>query len=107
MGHAIHSGRWLQTADQMFLQLSRLLMFDAEMIVKQLQAETRQRRKKPYRRNKSRLDRYRMEILALRRHGASAAEIQRWLRQKRVCVVLTTVTRWLGKNNDQILSRKN
>ena len=68
MGHAIHSGRWLQTADQMFLQLSRLLMFDAEMIVKQLQAETRQRRKKPYRRNKSRLDRYRMEILALRRH---------------------------------------
>ena len=82
-------------------------MFDAEMIVKQLQAETRQRRKKPYRRNKSRLDRYRMEILALRRHGASVSEIQRWLRKKRVCVVLTTVTRWLEKNDGQILSQKN
>lgn len=82
-------------------------MFDAEMIVKQLQAETRQRRKKPYRRNKSRLDRYRMEILALRRHSASASEIQRWLRKKRVCVVLTTVTRWLEKNDGQILSQKN
>ncbi|MDU7186034.1 MAG: hypothetical protein E6294_08390, partial [Klebsiella sp.] len=87
--------------------LSRLLMFDAKMTVRQLQAETRLRRKKPYRRNKSRLDRYRMEILALRQHGASAAEIQRWLRQKRVCVFLTTVTRWLEKNDGQILSRKN
>ena len=55
---------------------------------------------KPYRRNQSRLDRYRVEILALKHHGASAAEIQRWLRQKRICVVLTTVTRWLEKNHD-------
>ncbi|HGK7549022.1 TPA: hypothetical protein ACJ562_004813 [Klebsiella pneumoniae] len=76
------------------------MMFDAEMAVRQLQEETRLRRKKPYRRNQSRLDRYRVEILALKHHGASAAEIQRWLRQKRICVVLTTVTRWLEKNHD-------
>ena len=75
-------------------------MFDAKTTVMKLRQETRLRRKRPYRRNQSRLDRFRAEILALKHHGASAAEIQRWLRQKRICVVLTTVTRWLEKNND-------
>ncbi|HIF6447749.1 TPA: hypothetical protein ACX33Y_003870 [Klebsiella pneumoniae] len=75
-------------------------MFDAKTTVMRLRQETRLRRKRPYRRNQSRLDRFRVEILALKHHGASAAEIQRWLRQKRICVVLTTVTRWLEKNND-------
>lgn len=74
-------------------------MFDAKTIVMTLREETRLRRKRPYRRNQSRLDRYRVEILALKHHGASAVEIQRWLRQKRVCVVLTTVTRWLEKHH--------
>ncbi|PLF09164.1 hypothetical protein [Klebsiella quasipneumoniae] len=75
-------------------------MFDAKTTVMKLRQETRLRRKRPYRRNQSRLDRFRVEILALKHHSASAAEIQRWLRQKRICVVLTTVTRWLEKNND-------
>ena len=75
-------------------------MFEANTTVMKLRQETRLRRKRPYRRNQSRLDRFRVEILALKHHGASAAEIQRWLRQKRICVVLTTVTRWLEKNND-------
>ncbi|EID5629741.1 hypothetical protein ABV825_005128, partial [Escherichia coli] len=52
--------------------------------------------KKTYR--KSRLDRYTGELLQLYRAGASAAELQRWLREKRIRVVLSTVTRWLAKN---------
>lgn len=44
-------------------------MFDAKTIVIKLQEETRLRRKRPYRRNQSRLDRYRVEILALKHPG--------------------------------------
>ena len=46
----------------------------------------------------SRLDRYTGELLSLYQAGASAAELQRWLRARRIKVVLSTVTRWLEKN---------
>lgn len=41
-------------------------MFDAKTTVMKLRQETRLRRKRPYRRNQSRLDRFRVEILALK-----------------------------------------
>ncbi|MBA0190109.1 hypothetical protein [Pectobacterium odoriferum] len=61
-----------------------------------LQEETRLIRKPRYR--KSRLDRYTGELLQLHQAGASAAELQRWLRAKRIRVVLSTVTRWLARH---------
>lgn len=61
-----------------------------------LQEETRLIRKPRYR--KSRLDRYTGELRQLHQAGASAAELQRWLRAKRIKVVLSTVTRWLARH---------
>uniref|UniRef100_UPI001D0E46A9 hypothetical protein n=1 Tax=Klebsiella pneumoniae TaxID=573 RepID=UPI001D0E46A9 len=59
-------------------------------------AQTRRIRQVRYR--PSRLDRYTGELLSLYQAGASAAELQRWLRARRIKVVLSTVTRWLEKN---------
>ncbi|MBN3097752.1 hypothetical protein H4F38_08270 [Pectobacterium brasiliense] len=61
-----------------------------------LQEETRLIRKPRYR--KSRLDRYTGELRQLHQAGASASELQRWLRAKRIRVVLSTVTRWLARH---------
>ncbi|EIZ7192468.1 hypothetical protein MOS72_004959 [Salmonella enterica] len=70
--------------------------FDACRELATLREQTRTIRKTRYR--KSRLDRHSGELLQLHREGASAAELQRWLREKRIRVVLSTVTRWLEKN---------
>ncbi len=71
-------------------------MFDAVAEVEALKAHKQRIRKRVYRR--SQLDRYRGELLALRKEGASATDLQRWLRQQRIRVTLTTVTRWLEKH---------
>lgn len=55
------------------------------------------RRKGSYRR--SRLDRYAFELISMHREGARPAELQFWLRQKRINVALSTVTRWLEKQH--------
>ena len=65
--------------------------FDTAAELAALQAQTRRIRP-------SRLDRYTGELLSLYQAGASAAELQRWLRARRIKVVLSTVTRWLEKN---------
>jgi len=70
--------------------------FDAVAELSQLKAHKRQIRKRVYRR--STLDQYRGELIALRLEGASATDLQRWLRQHRIVVTLTTVTRWLNKH---------
>ncbi|ELQ9312400.1 hypothetical protein R3D73_005457 [Serratia marcescens] len=70
--------------------------FDAGRELAALREQTRRIRKPRYR--KSRLDRYAGELVQLHREGASAAELQRWLREKRIRVVLSTITRWLAKN---------
>ena len=45
---------------------------------------------------RSKLDRHATELLALRRAGASVAQLTRWLREKRdVTAAATTVARWL------------
>ena len=49
---------------------------------------------------RSKLDRYGPELLALRRAGATLAQLTRWLRRQRnVAVAATTVGRWL-ENGD-------
>ncbi|TYO92318.1 hypothetical protein [Xenorhabdus doucetiae] len=70
--------------------------FNAGKELAALREQTRIIRKRRYR--KSRLDRHAGELLQLYREGASAAELQRWLRAKRIRVVLSTVTRWLARN---------
>lgn len=70
-------------------------MFDAHQEAEALRQQTRIIRKRSYSRRKSRLDQYKGELLALRREGCSIAELQRWLRKKRIKVVHSTVARWL------------
>ncbi len=71
------------------------MQFDTAAELAALQAQTRRIRQVRYR--PSRLDRYTGELLSLYQAGASAAELQRWLRARRIKVVLSTVTRWLEK----------
>lgn len=70
--------------------------FDAELEVKKLKKQTSTIRKTRY--SKSRLDRYKGELLALSKEGSSCAELQRYLRTKRIKVAYTTVSRWLAKH---------
>jgi hypothetical protein len=70
--------------------------FDPELEVKKLKKQTSTIRKTRY--SQSRLDRYKGELLALNREGATCAELQRFLRAKRIKVVHSTVARWLAKN---------
>ena len=70
--------------------------FDVQGELAKLKAHTRTRRKPRF--YTSRLDRYTGELLQLHRAGATAAELQRWLRAKRINVAHSTVTRWLAKH---------
>ncbi len=70
--------------------------FDAAAEAASLRAETRARRRPRYRR--SRLDRYKGELLALRDEGCTTAELQRWLLARRVRVQHATVARWLRRH---------
>lgn len=70
-------------------------MFDKKAETERLKQQTRIIRKKNYTRRKSRLDRYKGELLALQKEGCTTAELQRWLREKRIKVVHSTVARWL------------
>lgn len=70
--------------------------FDAAAEAARLKAQTRARRRPRYRR--SRLDRYKGELLALRREGCTTAELQRWLLARRIRVQHATVARWLRRH---------
>ncbi|MFW9651198.1 hypothetical protein V3H42_22440 [Vibrio parahaemolyticus] len=74
-------------------------MFDVHQEAEALRQQTRIIRKRSYSRRKSRLDQYKGELLALRREGCSIAELQRWLRKKRIKVVHSTVARWLEQQD--------
>ncbi|MCP4934161.1 MAG: hypothetical protein GY927_08140 [bacterium] len=72
--------------------------FDATAEVERLKAQTKARRKRVYSRRISKLDAYKGELLSLHRAGASGAELQRWLKEKRITCALSTVLRYLQKN---------
>lgn len=69
---------------------------DAAAEVAKLKLHTRTIRKTRY--SKSRLDRYRGELITLHQEGATIAELQRWLRAKRIKTAYSTVHRWVSKN---------
>lgn len=73
--------------------------FDVQSELSALKAQTKSMRKRTYYARRSRLDTYKNELIELHRAGASAAELQRWLRgNKRTKVAHSTVLRWLEKN---------
>ncbi|PJG59205.1 hypothetical protein [Aeromonas cavernicola] len=72
------------------------MLFDPLTELASLRQQTALIRQQRYVR--SRLDRYRAELLALAEAGATTAELQRWLRERRVRVVHSTVSRWLTKH---------
>lgn len=60
-----------------------------------LKKQTKLIRKRVYTTRKSRLDKYKFELLELNRAGSSIAELQRFLRGKHIKVVHSTVARWV------------
>lgn len=67
--------------------------FDVETELAKLKAETRELRQKRFK--NSRLNAYRGELVRMHEKGATVAELQRWLKAKRISVAWTTVKRWL------------
>ncbi|MEE2001410.1 hypothetical protein QWY20_08085 [Alkalimonas sp. MEB108] len=70
--------------------------FDVETELAKLKKETRDRHQMRFKNSK--LNLYRGELVDLRNHGASIAELQRWLKSKKISVAWTTVKRWLDNH---------
>lgn len=70
--------------------------FNTEDELNKLQQQTKAIRKTKH--YKSRIDRYKGEVLKLHKAGATIAEIQRFLRSKRIKLVYSTVLRWIEKH---------
>ena len=69
---------------------------ETEKTIIQMKLQTKLIRKRRY--VKSRLDRFKGELLNLYIQGLSIAELQRWLKKKRIKVAYSTVYRWVQKN---------
>ena len=70
--------------------------FNAHAEVESIRARRTEARRKRYR--KSRLDKYRAELVALKRAGASCADLAEWLRVNRRCKIhRSSIDRYLKK----------
>jgi len=69
--------------------------FNAPDVLSEIREQRATKRRRSFRR--SRLARYRSELVALRKQGASYHELAAWLRSKRVKVSHTTIIRYLAK----------
>ena len=70
--------------------------FDAQAEVDRIRARRSEARRKLFR--KSRLDRYRAELLAMRQAGASCADLAEWLRVSHRCKIhRSSIDRYLKK----------
>ncbi len=78
--------------------------FNAQIEVEQIRARRTEARRKLYR--KSRLDKYRAELVAMKRAGASCADLVEWLRLLHRCKVnRSSVDRYLKKLPELSLSK--
>ena len=77
-------------------------LFDAKQMLDDLRKLQKKKRKSSYKNKKSRLEKYKSEILELRENGGSIVEVQRFLRQKRIKVVHSTVSRFIKKYESKI-----
>jgi len=72
------------------------MAFDVEIELADIRRQLRQARRR--RHYKSRLDRFRAELVSLRRDGnATLSELVAWLRRRRCRVAASTVCRYLAK----------
>lgn len=69
---------------------------EIENTIMELNIQTKVIRKRRY--VISRLDKYKGELLTLYKKGVTIAELQRWLRQRKIKVVYSTVYRWIQKH---------
>jgi len=69
--------------------------FDAQAEVARIRSRRAVARRKHYR--KSRLDRYRSELVAMRRAGASCADLAEWLRIRRCRIHRSSIDRYLKR----------
>lgn len=70
--------------------------FDPTTEVVMLKQQTKSIRQPRF--SRSRLDRFGGELISMLSAGATVAELQRWLRAKRVKVEYSTVYRWVKKH---------
>lgn len=70
--------------------------FDPTTEVVMLKHQTKSIRQPRF--SRSRLDRFGGELISMLSAGATVAELQRWLRAKRIKVQYSTVYRWVKKN---------
>ena len=74
--------------------------FDARAELNRIRARRAEARRKLYR--KSRLDRYQLELLAMRRACASCADLAEWLRVSHRCKInRSSIDRYLKKLQEQ------
>jgi len=71
--------------------------FNSKIELAALRRQTALIRQKSFR--KSKLDRYDGQLVALRQAGASYAELQRWLRARRIKAHQSTIIRWFSSHN--------
>lgn len=70
--------------------------FDARAELDRIRSSRAEARRKIFR--KSRLDKYRFELIAMRQAGASFADLAEWLRINRRCrICRSTIARYLQK----------
>lgn len=74
-----------------------MAIFNAAVEVARLKHKAQLRRKKRY--SRSKLDKWRPEIRALRADGATLEQIQIWLRERRIKAEISTISRWLKRQD--------
>lgn len=71
--------------------------FDAAAEAARLKSQAQLYRQKRY--SRSKLDKWRPEILALRAEGATLEQIQIWLREHHIRAEPSTISRWLKRHH--------
>ncbi len=72
--------------------------FEEDTELKKLKEKSKNIRFRYYKQHRSRLDKYKGELLTLHRAGTTCKELQDWLRDHRIKVNYSTVHRWIAKN---------
>lgn len=74
--------------------------FDAVSETARLRNKAQLRRQKRW--SRSKLDKWRPEVLALRAEGATLEQIQIWLKEKRIDAEISTISRWLKRQHASV-----
>jgi len=70
--------------------------FDAASELEEIKRKRKVSKRKRY--AKSKLDKFKFELLKLKEEGASLRDLQVFLRKNRIKVVPSTISRWLKKH---------